>query len=130
MKIFSFIFVLLLFVSVTAFAEENVREVPAFSDSTNPIKVAVGENFSIVLESNQTTGYKWQFSKSINTTILEFQGSEYEADDTGMVGAGGEEIWYFKAIAPGMTMIVLKYVRPWEKDMYPLESKTFIINVE
>ena len=41
-----------------------------------------------------------------------------------MVGAPGEELWTFTAVAEGETEIVLEYVRPWETDEAPEETVT------
>lgn len=116
-------------VTFTVFSAEYEGVLPMYRDTNETIEVDVEEEFAVVVKSNQTTGYKWMFAKPLDNTILKFKGSEYKAPDTDLIGAGGEEIWMFKAISEGTAMIVLKYVRPWEKDMYPLESKTFIVEV-
>ena len=106
------------------------NEVPVYTDSSNQILVKLGEEFYISLDSNRTAGYEWQFSKPINNTVLEFRGSEYITSDPDLVGAGGKELWNFKSLEVGMTIVALKYVRPFERDMYPIDNKTFIVKVE
>jgi inhibitor of cysteine peptidase len=44
-------------------------------------------------------------------------------------GAGGTELWTFKAVGAGKTTIALNYARPWEKDIPPAKSETFTVDV-
>jgi predicted secreted protein len=46
-----------------------------------------------------------------------------------MVGAGGKEIWTFKALGSGKTTIDMEYVRPWEKRVEPVDRANFLVNV-
>jgi predicted secreted protein len=91
--------------------------------------VKVGQEFNITLESNPTTGYQWQLAKQLNGTVLVFLGSEYKPSESDLLGAGGIEIWRFKAVNSGTTEISLKYVRPWETDVPPIKEQTFGIIV-
>lgn len=93
------------------------------------INARAGENFTITLESNPTTGYSWQLAKPLDEKIVKLVGSEYVPSKTDLVGAGGEENWTFLAVKKGTTRISLKYVRPWEKDKPPVEEKTFLVKV-
>jgi predicted secreted protein len=47
-----------------------------------------------------------------------------------MVGAGGSEIWTFKAVGRGRTVVRLKCVRPWEQDVPPVEIAEYEILVQ
>jgi predicted secreted protein len=100
------------------------------SDPEKPVKVTVGRKFFIVLQSNRTTGYRWEISSAGNAAVVKSVGAEYTPPDTKLVGAGGKEIWTFEAVGKGITEISLKYVRPWEKDVPPAKSVTFKLNVE
>ncbi|MFH1683276.1 MAG: protease inhibitor I42 family protein [Candidatus Margulisiibacteriota bacterium] len=98
-------------------------------------KVSVGEEFTLTLESNPTTGYQWQLAKPLDEKIVKLVSSKYEMEkpnntETGMVGVGGHEYWSFKAVGKGTTLIELKYIRPWEKDVPPVEAAVFRIRVE
>lgn len=99
--------------------------------SINLIEVKVGQEFNITLESNPSTGYGWQLSKPLNETILNLIGSEYKpSEESGLiVGAGGTEIWTFRAVKSGTAEISLKYVRPWETDVPPIQEQNFGIIV-
>jgi len=75
-------------------------------------KVAVGETYTIVLESNPTTGYSWH--AVYDEAGLELVEQEYEPGESGLIGAGGTERLIFKALAKGVYEIRLLYQRPWE----------------
>ena len=87
----------------------------------NTIKASVGEVVSITLVSNATTGYAWQIRGSVDGGILKLVDSEYIPDEANpmIVGAGGKEIWTFKALKKGKAKLCFEYVRPWEKDVSP-----------
>ena len=56
--------------------------------------------------------------------------SEYVAPKTEMVGAGGKEVWTFKAIEPGEATVEREYVRFWETVLEPVVAKSFGVSVE
>jgi len=93
------------------------------------INARAGENFTISLGSNPSTGYSWQLAKPLDEKIVRLVSSEYTSSQTKLVGAGGKENWTFLALKKGAAKIVLKYARPWEKDKLPAEQKTFSISV-
>jgi len=98
------------------------------------IEVEAGLEFSVALVSNPSTGYSWQLAEPLDKSVVEFVSSEFEhKDEEGeggeIVGAPGEEVWTFEAIAEGETEIELKYVRPWETDVAPEETKTLKVKV-
>jgi inhibitor of cysteine peptidase len=109
------IFVFLAFIISPVFSEEN------------KIKVNVGDNFKIELKSNPTTGYQWQLAEPLNN--IELVSSRYIPPNTNLVGAGGKEIWIFKAIKVGKTHISFKYLRPWESRQ-PEIQKIYLIDIE
>jgi predicted secreted protein len=105
-------------------ADRSLNEV-VFSDPARPVSVRVGQTFTLKLRSNPTTGYMWKVAEPFSEGIIRFIGREYQAKKTDRVGAGGMEIWTFRAVGMGETLIGLKYVRPWEKDTAPAETVTF-----
>lgn len=98
---------------------------PAFSDEN--ITTKVGNNFKIELKSNATTGYQWRLAKPVDDKI-QFLSSDYIAPNTNLMGAGGKEIWTFKAVKKGETKICFEYARPWE-NVKPEVSYTYIIRI-
>ena len=114
--LFTLVFV---FLASLCFAEE--------SKEAKVIESQVGNNFTIKLEANATTGYEWQFTKPLEEDILQLISSEYLPDKTELLGAGGKQVWIFKALKSGKTTIYFKYVRPWEKNTPPANEEFFII---
>ena len=83
------------------------------------IIVPAGELLVINLESNPTTGFRWELSQPANKGVLALIQNEYQSDkpdkqDTPVAGAGGTEIWTFEAVSAGETTIAMEYSRPWE----------------
>jgi inhibitor of cysteine peptidase len=118
---------LLSLVAGSTFAADEASEDNPYSDPAKPIEARTLSEFSIILESNPTTGFGWDISKPLDEKTVCFVSSEYVAAETGLAGSGGREIWTFRAIAPGKTAISFKYFRPWEKDVPP--SKELVFNV-
>jgi inhibitor of cysteine peptidase len=100
-----------------------------FMDPKKTVQRTVGETFSIVLDSNPTTGYQWQLANPPDEKIVKLIRSEYRASKTNLTGAGGKEIWTFVTLDTGQTAISFKYVRPWEKDKEPKKNVEFTLYV-
>ena len=79
------------------------------------VEVAVDGSLTVTLGSNQTTGFKWELAEITDESVLEYVDDEYvPPEDTGVVGAGGKEIWTFKALKKGTTEVSMEYSQPWE----------------
>ena len=80
--------------------------------------VGVGESITINLESNPTTGFQWQIG--YDPEKLELVSQDFIApEETGLVGASGEEMFVLEALMPGESEITFLYSRPWETDVEP-----------
>lgn len=123
--VFSTIMIMLLVASMGVLACA-----PTSAPTANNLEAKVGQEFTITLDSNRTTGYEWELAKPLNESIVTLIGSDYKAPQDGRIGQGGEEVWTFKAMAKGTTEISLKYVRPWEKDVQPAQERTFTVTVK
>jgi len=84
------------------------------SSSGQQVEIASGGTLTVTLESNQTTGFQWELKSVGDTSVLQSQGGTYNAPDSEMVGAGGEEVWTFKALKPGTSSLSMEYSQPWE----------------
>jgi inhibitor of cysteine peptidase len=102
----------------------------AAAGEPKPITVNVGQEFKITLQYNASTGYQWQFGQPPDEKFLKLMGTEYKKADSKLVGAGGDEVWTFKALAEGKTTIELTYIRPWEKGTKPARSTNFVVVVQ
>jgi len=97
----------------------------ANTDPDKIIRVKVGQEFTIVLTTNPTTGYDWEC-----TSIYEWiqpLNKTYQADNTGLVGSGGTDTFRFKAHGQGKAALDFVYKRSWEST--PLEQKSFTVEV-
>jgi inhibitor of cysteine peptidase len=106
-----------------------VAEVNTYTDSGQTISIGVNQQFVVALGSNPTTGYRWQVRH--DETMLEMVSSEYETGEPakqGVVGAGGVELFSFKALKTGETKITMTYKRPWEEQS--IEHKVFTVNIK
>gem|GEM_PF-1106077 len=74
------------------------------------VQATVGEQFNIALDSNPSTGYLWEITKQPTATIVQMEGTKFEqsAGSTGLVGAGGEQVWKCKAMAVGQTDMIME----------------------
>jgi len=96
-----------------------------YMDASQVIKVKVGEEFTIALKGNPTTGYDWEC-----TSVYEWiqpLGKTYQADNTGLVGSGGTDSFSFKAHAKGTATLAFSYKRSWETTA--ADQKTFTVEV-
>jgi inhibitor of cysteine peptidase len=84
-------------------------------DAGSAIEIVAGQQLSVRLPSNRTTGFGWVVA---DPGPLK-QGGEptYEAPQTpsSLVGAGGTETFTLKASTAGSGKLKLEYRRPWEK---------------
>jgi len=99
------------------------------ADNGGQFELELGKLLVVTLESNPSTGYRWELIENNDSVLKQFGQAEFKSSDTGdspMVGAGGWEILRFKAVSAGQTTLELVYHRSWE-DAEPL--KTFSIQV-
>ncbi len=96
------------------------------------VRVAVGDVLTVILESNPTTGFMWTLIDNSDEGVLQEAGYIFEADSTdpSLIGAGGVEVWTFKALARGESTISMEYGRPWEQGVEPAEKFTLTVIVE
>ncbi len=96
-----------------------------------PIEVNVGEDFTIALDSNRTTGYSWSISKPLDNEVVTLVSNDYLIPkDDNRLGQGGLSVWKFKAIGAGKALITLEYKRSWEKGKPPADKKTYFLIVK
>jgi inhibitor of cysteine peptidase len=98
------------------------------ADNGKQVTLQAGENLTLTLESNPTTGYSWQVTELDKAILVQEGEPEYKQSpgSEGLVGAGGTETFRFKAAGSGETSLMLGYMRPWES-VPPVE--TFEIRV-
>jgi len=117
-------------VAVTCLAAGCTTEVKAYSDPGETIDIGADQEFVILiaLESNPTTGYSWE--ANYDETMLELVEETYELGEyaqQGAFGAGGTELFRFRALESGEVEITMVYKRAWEEEV--LDQKVFTIEV-
>jgi len=108
------------------FPDVNVDD----DDDGGQVVLKQGQVLVVTLESNPSTGYSWAVVENQNSILAQQGDSEFiqpEQSDPPMVGAGGWEVFRFKAISPGQETLELVYRRAWETDAEP--ANTFSIDV-
>jgi inhibitor of cysteine peptidase len=95
------------------------------------VSLKVGAVLEVRLEANHTTGYSWVFAPAVNPVLMRQGRTVYQEHAAGgMVGAGGVEIWRFKAMKAGKQGLQFEYRRPWEKGSPPAKVVTFTVTVD
>ena len=107
--------------SCTASGSLNI-DCDAFMDASHQvdrIEVRAGDEFSVTLCSNPTTGNNWEEDAEISDVELVRQDhQEFTApgdiDDPPPPGTPGTHTWTFAAIQAGESTITFEYSQPWE----------------
>ncbi|PKQ19548.1 MAG: peptidase inhibitor I42 [Actinobacteria bacterium HGW-Actinobacteria-6] len=86
-------------------------------DTGGVIEIVAGQQLSVRLPSNGTTGFGWVVADSGPLTQSGEAIYEEPQAQPGLVGAGGTETFTFSSSAPGSGQLKLEYRRPWEKDV-------------
>ena len=108
-----------------------IEEFPNHQHIDAVMHAVVGGELTVTLGSNPTTGFKWSESAQINDESVVKQVS-HEFVGPGIdkpPGTSGEEVWTFKALKEGATIIYLEYSRDWEEDDIGHWTVTITANV-
>ena len=118
--------VVLLALAVLATGCGSAKEVKlGVEDNGGQIEIEKDQALLITLESNPTTGYRWEAVEAGESVLQQIGEAEFKMSDPRdppPPGTGGTETFRFKAIKAGQTMLKLIYHRSWEKDVEPLET--------
>lgn len=124
----------LTFVCIMLFLNACSGHPPAklqITDPASPLEVSAGQTFTLVLESNPTTGYHWALVGQQQDDILSLISNEYiSTSDPGLVGGGGLEVWTFKAVQQGHARVILGYFPPSNTPTDPSKTVEFTIIVK
>jgi len=118
-------------VAVTCLVAGCGGGVKAYSDPGETVGISPDKEFIILiaLESNPTTGYSWE--ASYDETILELVEETYELGEYAhqdVVGAGGTELFRFRALKSGEVEITMVYKWSWEEEA--LDQKVFTVDIK
>jgi len=107
--------------------EENMNKESVPAVDPTAMHVAAGDDVTIALKGNITTGFDW---KVVSSGGLELLKDYYISDDkSGMLcGAGGVHYFVFKCPEKGTYDLSFDYERSWEAD--PIETHNVKVIVE
>jgi len=118
---------------------EHLFEVYPYADTVDvseannggQIELELDKLLVVTLESNPSTGYQWELIENNDVILKQFGQTEFKPSETSnprVVGAGGWEIFRFKAVSAGQTTLELVYHRSWE-DAEPLKAFSIQVTV-
>ena len=84
-----------------------------------------GKELEITLDANPTTGHSWEAAFDQEHLVMVRQ--EYRAASD-RIGGGGEAKFTFRPIKQGRTNVVLRYMRPWEREAVEILTYEVVIS--
>lgn len=97
------------------------------ADSGRLIELQESDVVVLRLESNPSTGYRWEVQETDQNILLQVGAFEFESEPN-RFGAPGTQVLRFVGVSEGRTPLKLVYRRPWEEGVEPL--KTYSIQVQ
>jgi inhibitor of cysteine peptidase len=101
----------------------------AVSFAAHEVNVDLGDQFSISLDSNPSTGYTWD--ALYDPEYLKLMSEVYVPDESGsdppVVGVGGNEVFTFEALKTGQSTINFNYHPAWNDE--PVDTVEYDINI-
>ena len=94
-----------------------------------PLAAQEGLRFTVTLESNPSTGYRWYLAAQPDPAVVKVVGSEYRKAPAAAVGAPGDEIWTFQAVSAGKATLAFEYRRAFGEDKTPVKLETYAVTV-
>ncbi len=116
-----------------ATAEATIPPAPAVrilseQDEGNAVHLQLGELLVVALEGNPSTGYNWEVTPADQAVVAQQGEPEFNADSD-LLGSSGKISLTFKAVAEGQQALTLAYRRPFEKDVAPQKTISFVVVV-
>lgn len=106
----------------------NKKTVSSENLATNKIIAAFDKPFYIELTANISTGYQWQ--ADFDTKILKLNNTSFsQPQNTEKVGTEEIQTLEFQALEKGDTAITFRYVKPWEVNTPPVETKKYDVSI-
>jgi len=121
------IFLTFLFSGFVAAAQLDLKE----QENGKDLWMDRGDLLVFRLPSNPSTGYSWSVAASKPGLLLQ-QGEatcEIPKFAKGRVGAGGTEVWRFRAVRAGTLTLTFSYARVWEKGVPPVRTLSWPVTI-
>jgi inhibitor of cysteine peptidase len=97
-------------------------------DTNKTFDLRVGDTVSIRLPENPTSGYRWNLEQ-VTDDLVSVDSSEFDQSPGSGVGGAGVRTIKLSAGAPGLTHVVLKNQRPWERTAVPVDQFEATFNI-
>lgn len=110
--------------------KENTNPNLIISDPAKKLEAIAGNEFKIVIDSNPTTGYHWEIVGKLDASVVKFISKEFKGSEPVMPGSGGRDIFTFKALKTGQTLITLEYYPPSNDPVEPQQTVSFTVTVK
>jgi predicted secreted protein len=107
------------FLVISSQKEAKMPSVLTAADNGRTVDLHVGDEVSLRLPENATTGYRWAIGFA-DANLVDINEGQYVSTSDKM-GGGGEAQWLIKAKAAGATSIKLKRWRQWEGESSVVE---------
>ena len=115
---------------LTACAQQSAHNVIVEEQSDCPMQLHTGQNLTLTLPSNPTTGYRWAIQDSAGGVLRAISPEVYSnPEDAGVVGAAGLSTWRFQAFAAGTGRLRMTSQQPWAPEVLPVETFDCAISV-
>jgi inhibitor of cysteine peptidase len=93
-----------------------------------------GDTLIVHLPSNPSTGYSWSFTFTKPDILTPGKAGEIQyplqGSERRIVGAGGNQDWFFRAMRSGKTKILFVSTRPWEIGVVPARTIAWPVSVK
>lgn len=99
-------------------------------DDGRTVELKPGDELSVKLESNRSTGFRWVLAEGPGRILLKQGDPMYSRPIDSAPGAGGTETWSFRAVAAGEQPLVFEYRRQWEKDKAAEKVVTYKVTIQ
>jgi inhibitor of cysteine peptidase len=86
-------------------------------DDRTHVTLKTGDEFTVTLEGNATTGFEWELVEFDPTVISAPTQPIYEPTNASLVGGGGVWTWTLMAQGPGECEVSFVYHRTWEDEL-------------
>ncbi|KJK07152.1 MULTISPECIES: protease inhibitor I42 family protein [Pseudomonas] len=116
---------------LSACAQQPRHTVELEKQAQCPLQLQTGQNLTLTLPSNPSTGYRWLLQNPA-AGILRSLGPEVYShpEDAGVVGSAGQSVWRFQAHAAGEGHLLLVYQQPWAPEVRPVQTFDCAISVK
>ena len=97
------------------------------ADNGKTVDLRVGDEATLRLPENPSTGYRW----AVDTTdpnLIDLRQGNY-VSSSNATGGGGEVEWLIKAKAAGAAEVKFKRWRPWEGDSSVVERYAITLRI-